>query len=270
MRGDRGIQASVRSCLVNSRTSVWMLLLSKRLTLLALRTVRCWRGTLSFRLAYLGQSMSGDTVWRRKTSRTFPRLKSDPKAEGRRTLMGETPFVHECHTAFRNLSGFSDLSWPRKEPYRELVVGSASDHLSEWHGWTAEKVRSHWNWVPGSGFLNNSVFSLTRRLARNALLLLGLYSWASLADMPDCACCGSRFEETAEHAFYYCERVPPFCNHVWEWTARIEPKQLVLLDIGYIDIVLPPFQGEKRVVFLAILGVARMVIYMALRAGFNL
>ena len=43
----------------------------------------------------------------------------------------------------------------------------------------------------------------------------------------------------------------------------IEPKQLVLLDVGYfLDNLLPPFQGEKRVVFLAILAVARMVIWM--------
>ena len=33
---------------------------------------------LSERLAYL----TGDAVWRRKVSRTFPRLQSDPKAEG--------------------------------------------------------------------------------------------------------------------------------------------------------------------------------------------
>ena len=44
----------------------------------------------------------------------------------------------------------------------------------------------------------------------------------------------------------------------WGVDARIEPKQLVLLDVGYVvDNVLPPFQGEKRVVFLAILAVAR-------------
>ena len=35
----------------------------------------------------------------------------------------------------------------------------------------------------------------------------------------------------AGHA-YYCERVRPFWDHVGEWTARIEPKQLVLLDVG--------------------------------------
>ena len=78
--------------------------------------------------------------------------------------------------------------------------------------------------------------------------------------MPDCARCGSGLEETAEHA-YCCEKVSPFWDHVWEWTARIERKQLVLLDVGYaVDNVLPPFQGEKCVVFLVILGVARMVI----------
>ena len=86
--------------------------------------------------------------------------------------------------------------------------------------------------------------------------------------MPDCARCGSGLEETAEHAFYYCERVRPFWDHVGEWTACIEPKQFVLLDVGYVvDNVLPPFQGEKRVVFLAILAVARMVIWMTRNKG---
>ena len=133
-------------------------------------------------------------------------------------------------------------------------MGSASDPLSERRGWTAEEVRSHWNWAPGSGFLNNSEFSLTWWLARNALPLFSLNFRAGLADMPDCARCCSCLEEIAEHAFYHCERVRPF----WEWTARIEPKQLVLLDVGY---VVDNVQGEKRVVFLVILAVARMVIW---------
>ena len=116
---------------------------------------------LAERLAYLGRSLTGDAVWRRKASRTFPRLKSDPKAEGRRKPMGEALFVRECRKALRNLLGSSDLSRPRKKLYWELVVGSASDPLSERHGWMAEEIRSHWNWVPGSSFLNNSEFSLT-------------------------------------------------------------------------------------------------------------
>ena len=86
--------------------------------------------------------------------------------------------------------------------------------------------------------------------------------------MHDCPRCGSGLEETAEHAFYYCERFRPFWDHVGEWTARIEPKQLVLLDVGYVvDNVLPPFQGEKRMVFLAILAVARMVIWTTWNRG---
>ena len=86
--------------------------------------------------------------------------------------------------------------------------------------------------------------------------------------MPDCPRCGCGLEETAEHAFYYCKRVRPFWDHVGEWTARIEPKQLVLLDVGYVvDHVLPPFRGEKRVVFLAILAVARMVIWTTRKRG---
>ena len=170
---------------------------------------------------------------------------SDPKAEGRRKPRGEAPFVCKCRTALRNLSGSSDLSL-----YRELVMGSASDPLSERRGWTAEEIHSHWNWAPGSRFLNNSEFLLTRRLARNVLPLLGLNFRASLANMPDCARCCRYLKETAGNAFYYCEQVRPFWDHVKEWTVRIESKQVVLLDVGYVvDNVLPPFQIEKRVVF---------------------
>ena len=100
---------------------------------------------LAERLAYLGRSLTADAVWRRKTSRTFPRLNSDPKAEGLRKPMGKTAFVRECRAAFRNLPGSSDLSRPRKELYRELVVGSASGPLSKWHSWAAKEIRSHWN-----------------------------------------------------------------------------------------------------------------------------
>ena len=42
----------------------------------------------------------------------------------------------------------------------------------------------------------------------------------------------------------------------------------MLLDVGYVvDNVLPPFQGEKRLVFLAILAVARMVIWTTQKKG---
>ena len=76
---------------------------------------------LAERLAYLGRSLTGDSVWRQKASRTFPRLQSDPKAEGRRRSLGEALFVRECRKALHNLLGSSDLSRPRKELYRELV-----------------------------------------------------------------------------------------------------------------------------------------------------
>ena len=147
-------------------------------------------------------------------------------------------------------------------------MGSASDPLSERHGWTAEEIRFHGNWAPGSSFLNNSKFSLIWRLVRNALRYLGLSYRAGLEDMRDCARCDSGLEETVEHAFYYGERVRPFRDHVVEWTARKEPKQLMLLDVGYVvENVLPPFQGEKRVVFFAILDVARIGIWTTWKKG---
>ena len=96
----------------------------------------------------------------------------------------------------------------------------------------------------------------------------GLNYNAGLEDMPDCPRCGSGLEKTAEHAFYYCEQVCLFWDHVREWTACIKPKKLVLLDVGYVvDNVLPPFQGEKHMVFLAILAVVRMVIWMTPNKG---
>ena len=217
-------------------------------------------------LAYLGRSLTGDAVWRRKASRTFPRLKSDPKAEGRCKPLGKALFVRECRTALRNLLGSRDLSRPQKELYRELVEGSASDPLSE----RLDDGRDPLPQELGARIelLEHIMFPLTWRLARNALPLLSLNFRAVLADMPDCARCGSGLEETAEHTFYYCERVRPFWYHVGEWTARIEPKQLVRLDVGYVvNNVFPPFQGEKRVVFLAILAVARMVIWMTRKKG---
>ena len=169
---------------------------------------------LAERLAYLSRSLTGDAVYRRKASQTFPRLQSDPKAEGRRKPMGKALFVRKCRAVLCNLPGSSDLSRPRKELYRERVVGSASEPLSERRGWTAEEVRSHWNWAPGSSFLNNFEFSLTWWLAWDVLPLLGLDFRAGMADMTDCARCGSGLEGTAEHAFYYCERVRPFWDHV--------------------------------------------------------
>ena len=65
------------------------------------------------------------------------------------------------------------------------MLVSASDPLSERRGWTTEEISSHWECAPGSSFLNNSEFSLTWRLVRNALPLVSLNYKAGLADMPD-------------------------------------------------------------------------------------
>ena len=55
---------------------------------------------LAERLAYMGRSLTGDAMWRRKASRTFPRLKSDPNAEGRRKPLGEALFVANAERPF--------------------------------------------------------------------------------------------------------------------------------------------------------------------------
>ena len=78
----------------------------------------------------------------------------------------------------QNLPRSSDFSRSRKELYSGLVVGSASYPLVERLGWSAEEVRSHWNWAPGSGF------SLNWRLARNVLVVNDWAYRACIADMP--------------------------------------------------------------------------------------
>ena len=158
-------------------------------------------------------------MWRRKLIDTFLRLKLDAKAEGRRKVRGETPFVRECHKALRNLPWSSDLSRSRKELSKELVVCFGSDLLVNRLGWSIDEFHLHW--APSSGFLNNSEFSLIWCLSWNGLPVLSLNYKASLADMPDCTHCS--WEEMAEYAFYYCERICPFWNQVREWTVCIEP-----------------------------------------------
>ena len=171
----------------------------------------------------------------------------------------EALFVREGRTALRNLSGYSDLSQPRKKLYRKIVVGSASDFLSERHGWTAEEVRSHWNWALGLGFLNNSQFSLTWRLARNTLPLLPfeLQSWpgrhARLWLLRQW------LRRNGRARLLLPQSSSPVLVSRWgvDDSQPKQPKQLVLLDVdNVVDSVLSPFQGEKRVVFLAILVVA--------------
>ena len=107
------------------------------------------------RLAHLGRSLTTDAVGSLKVGVAFPRLRLNPEAEGRRRPRDEPPFIIECCKALRKLPRSSDLSWTCKELYRGLVVGSALDPLMGRLGWSAEEACSHWNWAPGSGFLNN-------------------------------------------------------------------------------------------------------------------
>ena len=126
-------------CIQRTRTGVWLCLIWRATGLL--KDLHTWadprRGTQCGDERRVGLFLAS----------------ADPRAEGRRKLKGEVLFIRECCMALRNLSVSSDLLQPPKELYRELVVSSASDLLSEWHGWIAEEVHSHWNWALGSSFL---------------------------------------------------------------------------------------------------------------------
>ena len=110
-------------------------------------------------LTFLGWCLTSETVWGRKVKTDFSRLKFNRKAESCRKPSREAPFFTECRKALRNLAGSSDLSQSSEELYREYVVGSASDPLGERFGRSLDKIRSQWNWAPGSDFLNNRVLA---------------------------------------------------------------------------------------------------------------
>ena len=48
------------------------------------------------RLAYLGRSLSRDTVWGQKVRDVFPPLESNSEAKGRCNSKGAAPFTREC------------------------------------------------------------------------------------------------------------------------------------------------------------------------------
>ena len=118
---------------------------------------------------------------------------------------------------------------PRPKVHRVALIQSLSKFFgmieSRWFaldpllvllGWSLEEIHAEWIWALASGFLNNSEFSLTWCLARNALPLSYWAFKAGLIDTPNYLRCGNDQEEMTKHAFYDCERVRPFWIQVEE------------------------------------------------------
>ena len=69
--------------------------------------------------------------------------------------------LREYSEAVPKLLRFNDLSQPRKVLYRDLVEGAVSDPLEKRLDLSLEKIRSQWNGVPGTRYLDNTELSLT-------------------------------------------------------------------------------------------------------------
>lgn len=81
-------------------------------------------------------------------------------------------------------------------------------------------------------------------------------------DLPDCHPCDLSLEEKASHAFYHCPRMDPFWEYDGQLKDRITPEKLMLIDLAYVcDTVSSRYCEMKRVVILALIAVARMVIW---------
>ena len=177
-------------------------------------------------------------------------MKSNHKVENRCSSRCEALYFCECHKALRRFRRSSDLSQPRKVLYR---VSGGLCFRSAW--------KAFWSVVGGDlllmeldgRFLINSEFPLTWKLS--------LSDWA--------------FKECLPAAAELCRKWPGtpttesrFWDYVGEVTARIDCKQLVPLDVGYVvDNHGPQWRGKKRKVSLAILAMARIVIWMTLQKG---
>ena len=171
------------------------------------------------RLAYLGQSLSKDIVWRRKVSDTFPHLKSNPKTVSfgssrgsERLVDGGGSLAMELGIRFGLLEHLMAYM-ERVAPFRLELQSRPGRH---------GRLSSLWLWL---------------WLRRNG--------WAHLLLL-----------QTSSSVLESRQRVDD-----------LHQTQLVLLDV--VDNVLPQFQGEKRVVFLAILAVARMVIWTTWKKGLH-
>ena len=117
---------------------------------------------LTERLVSLSWSLMRDAVWGHKVKKAFLHLRFNLKAKNCRRPKGEAPYITKCHKVLHSLPGSSDLSQFQKELHQELVVDFALDLLEERFSRLLEEIHSQWNWVPGSGFLNNFEFLLTQ------------------------------------------------------------------------------------------------------------
>ena len=160
------------------------------------------------------------------------------------------------------LPRLSDLPRPRKVQYRVLVGRAVSDPLEERLGLLPETIRSQWKWTPGTSYLNKTELSLTWLLAQNSFPFASWDLKAGLADMPDSPRCSRGLKETDDHVFYLCDQVRLIWDYVGEVTGYIDPKQFVVLEVGYVmDNFDLPWTGVKRRLFLVTLVVARLMIW---------
>ena len=219
------------------------------------------------RLSFLIKTMEEEPAWAHKVLSFFPRLSASLTAECRRRPRGQPDFIRECRDALRRISGsltrFSDLSRStRRALYHALVEADVKDPL--WERLEVDRAEAPFlfRWAPASGFLTNYEFSVTWSLIRGVIRLNDWLAEREIVNSPACARCNMGWVETAEHAFFHCSKVRSLWRVVNGITARIDAEQLIQLDICYVIFDFdPPLKGEKRMVFRAILAIARMVIW---------
>ena len=215
------------------------------------------------RLAFLAKASNEDheTLWGQKVGALFPRLYTHPGVESRRRPRYESEFLRECRLALGRMPAFCDLSTPRRILYHRLVEGSANDNLEKRLGYWKPEIYCHWSWAPGAGYLDNSEFSLTWRVARNLCPLRDRDAKVDKEISDRCVRCLTE-KESVEHAFFRCDNVRLLWRYVDQLIDRMAPDARIGIDVAYaIDNVMPPMPRRKHMMFLLLLAVTRKVIW---------
>ena len=215
------------------------------------------------RLAFLAKASNEDseTLWGHKVRALFPRLDYLPGVESRRRPRSESKFHRECRLALARMPRSSDLSTPRRTLYQGLVEGSVKDDYRDRLDNSKEEIHSLWSWAPGRGYLDNSEFSLTWKIAHNVCELRDKDARWNKTVKDLCVRC-QREKESVEHAFFRCDDVRLLWCYVEQLIDRIVPDARIKIDVAYaVDNWIPRLTKRKHMMFVLLLALTRKVIW---------
>lgn len=144
--------------------------------------------------------------------------------------------------------------------YWAFVEGVAANRLCDRLGLLVDDLHSFWFWASAFDYLSKPKFSLSWRLAPNALPLLDVCFKVVLSDMPDCHRCDPVLEETA---FFH----SPLGTCQWVDSSYRFRTACVHWTRVLVRPCVDPWPVVKRLAFIRQLSVTRMVVWVRRAEG---